>query len=60
MIFKDSKGDGTNMNITMVIDPAKNDVFYTYSDPVNKYTLTQQFTETEIMVKKWQKGYLEG
>jgi hypothetical protein len=52
MIFKDSKGDGTNMKITMVIDPAKNKVFYTYSDPVNKYTLTQQFTETEITVKK--------
>ena len=52
MIFEDSKGDGTNMKFTMVIDPAKNDVFYTYSDPVNKYTLAQQFTETEITVKK--------
>jgi hypothetical protein len=40
------------MNNTMVIDPAKNKVFYTYSDPVNIYTLAQQFTETEITVKK--------
>lgn len=52
IVFEDSNGKGSKMNITMVIDPSKNKVFYTYFNPDNNYTLAQQFTETEIKVKK--------
>lgn len=52
IVFEDSNGKGSKMNITMIIDPAKNKVFYTYCNPDNNYTLAQQFTETEITVKK--------
>ena len=52
IVFEDSNGKGSKMNITMIIDPSKNKVFYTYCNPDNNYTLAQQFTETEIKVKK--------
>ena len=52
IVFEELNGVGNKMYITMVVDTVKNNVFYTYQDPINNYTLAQQFTETEIKVKK--------
>ncbi len=52
IVFEELNGVGNKMYITMVVDTVKNNVLYTYHDPINNYTLAQQFTETEIKVKK--------
>lgn len=52
IVYVDTTGNGNKMNITMVVDTVKNKVFFTYYDPFNKYTLAQDFTETEIKVSK--------
>jgi hypothetical protein len=52
IVIEELNGVGNRMYITMVVDTVKNNVFYTHHDPINNYTLAQQFTETEIKVKK--------
>ena len=52
IVIEELNGVGNKMYITMVVDTVKNNVLYTYHDPINNYTLAQQFTETEIKVKK--------
>lgn len=52
IVYEDSSVDGNKMNVTMVINPEKNKVFFTYYNPINKYTLAQDFTETQILVNK--------
>lgn len=52
IVYEDSNVNGVKMIVTMVINPEKNKVFYTYNNPNDKYTLAQEFTETKILVSK--------
>ena len=52
IVIEELNGVGNKMYITMVVDTVKNNVFFTYCDPINNYTLAQKFTKTEIKVKK--------
>lgn len=52
IVYEDSSVEGNKMNVTMVINPEKNKVFFTYRNPINNYTLAQDFTETQILVNK--------
>ena len=52
IVIEELNGVGNKMYITMVVDTLKNKVFFTYYDPINKYTLAQDFTKTVIKVSK--------
>ena len=52
IVIEELNGVGNKMYITMVVDTVKNKVFFTYYDPINKYTLAQDFIKPVIKVSK--------